>query len=403
MGLDIRELLRTDTYNSISMSKALDPNHPRPFVFDPELGYVPADYMGRDGFDGSYTKYTFEPTGQRKMINYADQPCRINAYGNSYTMSQQSSDGETWEEILAAHIREPIRNFGVGGYGVYTAYRRAMRIEADPELAAEYVILYIWGNDHTRSLFPARWIHSAWNQRKRYPPSDDSRPIHGFPWAHVQYDLDKGTFVEKPGVCKTTDDLAKLTDPDHVYELFKDDDIVHLYTLANGGEAPIDHLERVAEALNIEVDLRDDQKRQEDADRLLYLYGTKASAYILDKMRPWAEANGRKLAVILGYGMSSTLRDMKSGVRRDQEFVDYLKQHNMTVIDHLPLAIEEHKAYAVSQDAYKYRFYVKATDAAVYSHFTPYANHRFAFHIKNAIVNWLDPKPPAYRGESSID
>ena len=30
------------------------------------------------------------------------------------------NDGETWQEYLAAHLREPIRNYGVGGYSVLT-------------------------------------------------------------------------------------------------------------------------------------------------------------------------------------------------------------------------------------------------------------------------------------------
>ena len=65
----------------------------------------------------------------RKTINYADKKCRINAYGDSFTQCHQVSDGETWEEILAAHFGEPIRNFGVGGWSVYQAYLRMKREE----------------------------------------------------------------------------------------------------------------------------------------------------------------------------------------------------------------------------------------------------------------------------------
>ena len=35
-------------------------------------------------------------------------------------------------EYLAAHLGEPLRNFGVGGYGVYQAYRRLVREERPP-------------------------------------------------------------------------------------------------------------------------------------------------------------------------------------------------------------------------------------------------------------------------------
>ena len=34
--------------------------------------------------------------------------------GDSFTHCDQVSDGETWQEFLASHIREPVKNFGVG-------------------------------------------------------------------------------------------------------------------------------------------------------------------------------------------------------------------------------------------------------------------------------------------------
>ena len=51
---------------------------------------------------------------------------------------------------MAAHIQEPIRNYGVGGYGVYQAYLRMLKVEkADP---VRHVILNIWDDDHYRNL-----------------------------------------------------------------------------------------------------------------------------------------------------------------------------------------------------------------------------------------------------------
>jgi hypothetical protein len=53
---------------------------------------------------------------------------RINTYGNSFTQCHQVSDGETWQEYLAAPLGEPIRNFGVGGHGVFQAYRSTLHL-----------------------------------------------------------------------------------------------------------------------------------------------------------------------------------------------------------------------------------------------------------------------------------
>ena len=94
--------------------------------FDPELGYRLWNYLPSDGMDGSATISTVQANGARTSFMYAGSKCRINAYGDSFTQCHQVSDGETWEEYLAAHLGEPIRNFGMGGYGVYQAYRRML-------------------------------------------------------------------------------------------------------------------------------------------------------------------------------------------------------------------------------------------------------------------------------------
>ena len=50
--------------------------------------------------------------------------------GDSFTHCDQVSDGETWQEFLASHIREPVKNFGVGGYSVFQAVKRMERVQA---------------------------------------------------------------------------------------------------------------------------------------------------------------------------------------------------------------------------------------------------------------------------------
>ena len=51
----------------------------------------------------------------RTPHNCEEKACRINTYGNSFTQCHQVSNGEAWQEDLAAHMGEPIRNFGMGG------------------------------------------------------------------------------------------------------------------------------------------------------------------------------------------------------------------------------------------------------------------------------------------------
>lgn len=124
--------------------------------FDPEIGYVLRNSLQADGIDNSSTISTVQANGARRSFLYAGKKPRINTYGNSFALCQQVSDGETWQEYLAAHLGEPIGNFGMGGLRVYQAYRRMIR-EEESDHAAEFLILYIWGDDPIRSLFRARW------------------------------------------------------------------------------------------------------------------------------------------------------------------------------------------------------------------------------------------------------
>jgi hypothetical protein len=64
-------------------------------------------YLPKDGIDGSWTISTAQDNGQRTSWMYNDRPSRINTYGNSFTQCHQVSDGETWQEYLAAHLGEP--------------------------------------------------------------------------------------------------------------------------------------------------------------------------------------------------------------------------------------------------------------------------------------------------------
>jgi hypothetical protein len=83
--------------------------------FDPEVGYVLGNYLPHDGMDNSSTISTSQVVGGPRRRFIHRQTLRINTYGNSFTQCHQVSDGETWQEYLAAHLGEPIRNFGMGG------------------------------------------------------------------------------------------------------------------------------------------------------------------------------------------------------------------------------------------------------------------------------------------------
>jgi hypothetical protein len=73
--------------------------------YDPELGWLVRPMRRNDGAGGSIATYTYDgPLGARRLINAADQPGRINTFGDSFTQCDQVSDGETWQEDIAAAI-----------------------------------------------------------------------------------------------------------------------------------------------------------------------------------------------------------------------------------------------------------------------------------------------------------
>lgn len=395
---DLKQLLHQAAYHPIEIERYMDPKNPAILKFDSELGYIHQNHCMKDGQNGAVTSGTYAPrVFNRAMVRYADQPCRINTYGDSYTQCAQVSDGETWQEILAANFREPIRNFGVGGYGVYQAYRRAMRMEADPKIAAEYIILNIWDDDYMRNIDAARWVRVAWMCRDLPRGKKDGYPVHGFPWMHVRYNLAKGKWEERPGMCKKVTDLRKLVGADNYYNAFKDDTVAHLYCLREGGIAPIDELEKLAEAFGVKVNLRSDKTRQADAKKLHIAYGIRSTMFVVDQFRKWAKANKRKLMLVLSYDVPTLQTYNKKGTRFDAEFVAFLDKNKFDYIDTLPKFNEEAKLFKGSVEQFCERIYVERAGAQVFGHYNPLGNFTFASTLRKDLIAWLDPKPPTYR------
>lgn len=396
----IREILQTTAFRKLDVEHLLDSSCPSWVRFDTELGYVPNSIVMRDGIDDSFSTYTYQPTGERKMINYVDMPCRISTYGNSFTQCQQVSDDETWQERLAAHFGEPIRNFGSGGYGVYQAYRRALRVEQGA-LSVPNIILNIFSDDHIRNLDAARWIRTAWYEKDW--PKERAHQLHGLPWAHVRYDLEKNDFVEKPGLCSSQEELLALCDPEYFYEVFRDDQIVRLFAHEVGGEADCEDLQELADRFGLKVNLKDPSTRREDAYRLHNEYGLRSTMFILDKMRQWCRQTSKRLFVILSYGtysvpgMTGLVDYLSRQIRWDLSLIDYLRQHDVPYVDLLDKHMEDFRQHNLSVEGYLAKYFVRPAEAAVFGHYNPLGNLFTAFAAKEALVSWLEPKPPAYR------
>lgn len=396
---NVKHLLHTAAYLPAEIKRFLDPKHPAILEFDPELGYIHRNHSMVDGLNRTRTVGTYHPKYKhRTMINSADKPCRINTYGDSYTQCAQVSDGETWQEVLAAHFGEPIRNFGVGGHGVYQATIRAMRMESVKKIAAEYIVLNIWDDDYMRNIDAARWIRVAWMCRDLPRGKSDGYPVHGFPWRHLRYNVALARWEERPGLCRKPEDLWKLVGKDNYYRTFKDDTVAHLYTLRMGGDAPTAELEALAEAFGLSVDLRSPKTRVADARLLHIAYGIRSTQFAVDKFRAWCEAHGRKLMILLSYDVPTVKTFIQDGSRFDAEFVRFLKKEKYLYTDTLPTMCSAYKTYRGTVEQFCESLYVERMGAQVFGHYSPHGNSRFAFSIKDDLAQWLDPKPLPYRG-----
>jgi hypothetical protein len=361
--------------------------------YDPELGYILGNYAPADGMDHSATISTVQSNGARTSFMYAGKKSRINTYGDSFTQCHQVSDGETWQEYLAGHLGEPVRNFGMGGYGVYQAYRRMVR-EERRDHGAEYVIFYIWGDDHIRSLLRCRHaiIFRWWNNQ-------GGRAFHNNFWPNLEMDLSTGRFVEKDNLLPTREALYQMTDPQRMVELLRDDLALQLSAFKLGLIRDLDRKSTNALAARLEyaVDWSQEPTLQSQVSGLLDRYSLRATQFVLEKAREFAKQNGKKLMVVLFDPYRAMVEMRQSGTRFDQPVVDYLVREKFNYFDMNEVHLRDLKKYNLPYQEYMKQYFI--------GHYSPRGNHFFAYSIKDKVVGWLDPKPITYRNPDpqSID
>ena len=353
--------------------------------FDPELGYILWNYAPTDGIGGSATLSTVQANGARTSFLYADKKCRINTYGDSFTQCHQVSDGETWQEYLAAHLGEPIRNFGMGGYGVYQAYRRMLR-EERTDHSAEYVTLYLWGDDHIRSLLRCRHsiTYKGWDHH-------GGRMFHGNFWPYLELDLDTGEFLEKENLLATPSALYSMTDPQFMVGHLKDDLALQLYAFKLGyiGDLDRQRISKLAAHLNYPFSWNEASELNRQAGELLDQYSLLATKHILQKTQDFCGQQQKKLLVILFDPYRAMAEMHEHGTRYDQSIVNHLREKKFEYFDMNEVHLQDFKKYNLAFDAYMKSYFI--------GHYNPRGNHFFAYSIKDAIVNWLNPKPITYR------
>jgi len=346
------------------------------WTFDSDLGWVLCDSIRPRSVDGSKGFYSYESDGARKVINFANKPCRIHTYGNSFTHCDQVSDGETWQEYLAAHVQEPIRNYGVGGYSVYQAYRRMLKVEK--QKPAKYIILNIWDDDHFRNLDSWRSIRFG------------HRTPCGFTLPHVQVCVQKDRCEQIENLFRKPEDVYKLCDEDFAWETFKDDPVLKVVLGTRGSEEAAQKLlTPVSEAFGV----LDDEILALKPREAIRKVHTEAALFATKNVVTWTEQfvekAGKKLTVVLSFSQGNIARELKGMPRFDQSFVDWLRQKRYPVIDMRDFFRVDYQQFNVDVDTYLKRYYI--------GHHNPAGNFVTAWAIKNRLIDWLDPPPLPYR------
>ncbi|MEQ8838034.1 MAG: hypothetical protein RID07_14610, partial [Lacipirellulaceae bacterium] len=340
----------------------------------------------RDGVDGSHTLARYAERGHRRQVNFADLPCRINTYGDSFTQGHQVGDGETWQEVLSAHFCEPIRNYGIGGFGVDQAYRRLVEIEETSQ-GASHVILNIWGDDHHRSIMACRWLS--------FPPdfltSMSGEMFHANPWAHARLDPQSGDLIEVENACPTPETLYRMCDPEFVVETFRNDPITHAYAAMRTGKVTDPKpLESMAAAIDFEdLDFASEDSVRTSVTRLHAQYAVRVGMRVVEKLNRYLKSHSKKLLVLLSHPSGSVWHHCAGKTQNNPHFVDwhpaefreFLSQADIPYVNTVDKHVEEFQQFRIDAKAYVDRYYI--------GHYNPQGNHFFAFSIKDALRSWL--------------
>jgi hypothetical protein len=347
------------------------------FQYDAELGWVHHESVGSTGVDRSKVFYSYESDGARKVVNFPNRPCRIRTYGNSFTHCSQANNNETWEEYLAAHLQEPVRNYGVGGHSVYQAYRRMRKVEK--QFPGGYIILNVWDDDHYRNLDAWRSIRFGYGSRC------------GFTLPHLRVDVASRICKQMENVSQTPADLYRLCDEEYLWRTFKDDPVLKMVMAAREGGKNISA--ELIDPVAVTFGIPDEKIADTATAQRIKKIHTEAALFATQNVVTWAEEfaadNGKKLMVMLSFGRGNVAKHLRGEPRFDQSFVDWLKHKPYPVIDMCDAFAADYQNYKPDIDRYLAPFYN--------GHHTPRGNFFTAWALKDAVVRWLDPKPLPYR------
>ena len=331
--------------------------------YNSEFGYLHRSGSRSDGANGSTCTYSYDENDSRRMIAFADQECRINTYGNSFTNCDQVNDDQTWQEVVAAQIGEPVRNYGVSSFSVYQAYLRMKREEMSTP--ADYIVFNIFDDDHQRNL-------SGWQRINFLRNSFLAQPTV----PSVEVNPGSGTLVERANPCPTPESVYNLCDPDWVCSEFGDEfmlDMRMAYIEQGGG-------------------LGDSLARFAIAHPPLRTAGLWASMRIVEKAEEFAASNRKRILWLLSYNVTTVVETLTHGTRFDLDFIAFLERNRLSYIDLLKAHQADFAGFNGDVDEYLKKYYI--------GHYNTAGNVFTASAIVDELAEMLDPGPAFNRSST---
>ena len=320
------------------------------------------------------------------MFNYAGKPCRINTYGNSFTQCHQVSDHETWQEVLAAHLQEPVKNFGIGGWSVYQAYLRMLKEEK--RTPAKYIIFNIYSDDHYRNL-------DAWRNIRVNKHESFIEP----PLPFMKVDLRNRTISEHPNPTPRKEDFYKLCNLDKTYEIFKDDFVTRIRIAHNKSEERNENLDyKEIHALTQTHGIETSLDSNPTMSNVVSTYHRECALFstekIIEKIEQFAAENNKRILYVLSYP-AGYLAEARGKKRRwDQSIIDYINSKKLPLVDLGQAHFNEFSQFSINLKDYLEKYFI--------GHYNPLGNMFCAQAIQGKLVEMMDTKPVPYNADTKL-
>ena len=127
-----------------------------------------------------------------------------------------------------------------------------------------------------------------------------------------------------------------------------------------------------------------DQLRALHTEAALY-----ASKRVVQLVEKFAEENNKELMVILSFGRTNLRKCLNGEDRFDRSFLEWITGRGYHVADMLSEFTRDFEQSKLPIEDFINRYYI--------GHHTPAGNHFTAMAVKDAMIEWLHPKPLPYR------